>query len=89
MSDDGDWYREQREAQQERRAKRLPVRTAEIEELRRLGYKVQKLTSYQFRVDGVVDLYPIHHRVHWLKANRWGEYRPNFLKSQIEKIINS
>lgn len=77
-----------REAQQERRAKRLPIRTDEILELRSFGYTVRKFTDYQYRVNDLVDLYPIHHRVHWLKANKWGEYRPFFLKEQIEKILN-
>ena len=35
---------------------------------------VRKLTDFQFRVDGRLDLYPIHRRWHDIKTNRRGTY---------------
>lgn len=67
--DDWDWYRRE---QQERRAKRLPIRTDAILHLRAQGYTVQQLTEYQFRVNGRIDLYPIHNRWHDLKTQERG-----------------
>lgn len=72
MSDTSEYFRDYREAQKERRADRLPVRTAEIESLRELGYTVVKKTDYQFRVNDTYDLYPIHNRWHHLKTNKRG-----------------
>lgn len=71
-------WREYRRAQQQRRADRLPIRSAEIEDLSRPGYKVRKLTDYQFRVNGVLDLFPIHRRYHNIKTGRRGGYRGGY-----------
>lgn len=75
MGDMGEIFREMREEQKERRAKRLPVRAAQILSLRDKGYMVEELSPYQFRVNGIVDLYPTHNRYHHLKSNRRGGYR--------------
>ena len=72
MGDIGEYFEGHREAQQERRAKRLPVRTDQILALRREGYSVEAKTPYQFRVDGAFDLYPIHNRWHDLRTNKRG-----------------
>lgn len=71
---DAEDYRERREAQQERRRNRLPERQREIEALAP-QHQVEKLTPYQYRIDGVIDLYPIHRRWHWLETNKRGSYR--------------
>lgn len=73
MSDND--YSEYREAQKERRAKRLPIRTEEILKLRELGYTVDEKTAYQFRVNDVIDLYPIHNRYHNIKTDKRGGYK--------------
>ena len=67
-----DDFREYREQQKARRVDRLPVRQAEIESLRELGYEVIKLTEYQYRINDIYDLYPIHNRWHNIKNNRRG-----------------
>jgi hypothetical protein len=87
-SEYGEFSKEDRDAQQNRRAERLPIRTAEIEELRNLGYRVEMLTPYQFRVNGFFDLYPIHHRWHNTITGSRGEYHPFYLKGQIKRVIN-
>lgn len=71
---DGELWREYRRAQQQRRAARLPIRTQEILKLRAKGFDVRELTEFQFRVDGALDLYPIHRRYHVLKTGKRGGY---------------
>ena len=63
-----------KDAQKERRLERLPIRTAQVESLRDLGYKVEKKTEYQFRINDVLDLYLIHNRYHDIKRNKRGGY---------------
>ncbi len=64
-----DWS-QYREEQKKRRADRLPIRIAEIMELE----NVVKLTEYQYRVNGWIDLYPTHRRYHVLHNNKRGNY---------------
>lgn len=66
-----DWT-QYREDQKERRQTRLPIRQQEIEELAELGYSIEKKTEYQYRVNGVIDLYPIHNRWHNIKTGKRG-----------------
>ena len=68
-------WREYRRAQQQRRSARLPERQAEIDALRGKGFDVQELNArYQFRIDGIVDLYPLHRRYHVLTTGKRGGY---------------
>lgn len=71
----GEAWRGYRQDQQARRAERLPVRTDEIFALRNEGYKVEQLTPYQFRINGVLDLYPIHNRWHHINTGQRGGTR--------------
>lgn len=71
---DAEDYKQYRENQKQRRAERLPIRQAEIRSLSD-RYKVQELTPYQFRIDGKIDLYPIHNRYHILSSNKRGGYK--------------
>jgi hypothetical protein len=75
MSEDSDFYREHREAQQERRAKRVPIRTAEILAIKDKGFKIEQKTDYHFRVNDRLDLYPTHNCWHDTKTNRRGGTR--------------
>ena len=61
-----------RAQQQRRRHERLPQRTDAILRLRQRGFLVQVLTPYQFRVNGRLDLYPLHNRWHDIQTNRRG-----------------
>jgi len=85
---DSDDFKEMREEQQKRRAERLPIRQREIELLASLGYKVEKKTEYQYRINGTFDLYPIHNRWHHLKTNKRGGAKnlAEFIKSVL--VIN-
>ncbi len=72
--DIGAAWKEYRAAQQERRAARLPARTSEILHLKELGYRVRRLSDYQFRINEQLDLYPIHRRYHVLRTGKRGTY---------------
>jgi hypothetical protein len=74
MSDMGEIYNEMKEEQKERRAKRLPGRTAEILSLKNDGFDVEQLTEYQFRINGRLDLFPTHNRYHDTRKNVRGGY---------------
>ena len=75
MSDMSEAWNEYKTAQQERRIQRLPIRKAEILSLRNLGHKVRQLTPFQYRIDEVIDVYPIHNRYHDLKTGKRGGYK--------------
>ena len=66
--DESGWV-EYHEEQRQRREKRLPIRTAAILALEQEGFVVQKLTDYCFRINGRLDLFPIHNRWHDIKTN--------------------
>ena len=72
---DGDDWHAYRFEQQRRREQRLPIRTEAIMALRRQGYTVEQHTEYQFRVNGRLDLYPIHNRWHDLRTQERGGTR--------------
>jgi hypothetical protein len=83
---DAEDYRDRRDAQQERRAARLPIRQAEIEALSELGYDVKKMNDgYAYRVNRVYDLYTIHNRWHHLKTQKRGSAKnlADFIKIQL------
>lgn len=58
--------------QQQRRAKRLPIRTEAILHLKVQGYDVEQKTETHFRINGRLDLYPIHNLWHDIKTNERG-----------------
>ena len=68
-------WKDYRKQQQDRRHLRLPKRTKQILSLQSLGYKVIKITSFQFRINDIIDVYPIHNRYHNIKTNTRGGYR--------------
>ena len=78
MSDDSELWKDYKEAQQDRRAKRLPIRTEQILSLRSRGLQVKQLTPYQFRINASVDVWPIHNRYHNLNTNERGGYKDIF-----------
>lgn len=73
--DTGDLWKEHRRAQQDRREARLVPRSDEIRALTGKGFTVRELSAYHFRVDGKLDLFPIHRRFHFITANQRGGYR--------------
>jgi len=83
---DAEDMREMREEQKKRRADRLPIRQHEIESL--VGVTVRKLTDYQYRINEVIDVYPIHRRWHELKGGKRGVYPVEGLQQFINKKFN-
>lgn len=53
----------------------LPIRQAEILALRDHGYTVEQKTPYHFRINGTLDLFPVHLRFHFIPTNTRGRYR--------------
>lgn len=77
---DSDDWRDHRHDQQKRRATRLPGRTQAIWELTAIGYLVERLTDFQFRITKPgslkrVDIFPIHLRYHNVTDNRRGQIK--------------
>lgn len=59
--------------------KKYPTaRVKEIWALLKKGHKVSQLTPYQFRINGVLDLFPVHCRYRNIKTNKRGFYPSNF-----------
>lgn len=85
MSFDSEDMKQYREAQQKRRSERLPIRQEEINALSPL-YNIRKITEYQFRINGVLDLYPIHKNWHNIKTKKRGKYTIaiEIVKNQIK-----
>lgn len=82
-------WKDHRKAQQDRRAARLPVRSDDIRRVETAGYAVRELTPYQFRIDGRLDLYPIHKRWHDIKTNRRGSYRSETALAVAVRILGA
>lgn len=49
----------------------LPVLVKRLEPY---GLQIKKITEWQYRINGVLDLYPVNRRFHDLKKNRRGDY---------------
>jgi len=61
-----------RRVQQLRRAARLETRIQAIWHLKRRGYDVKELAAHHFRINGIVDLYPVHNQWHDLRTEERG-----------------
>jgi hypothetical protein len=73
MREAWDDYKEFKAAE---KAAYMPARIAAIMSLRESGHEVRVLVEgVHYRVDGRLDLYPVHRRWHDIKANRRGWYR--------------
>ena len=86
----GDWARYKFE-QKQRRQERLPVRIREILGCRKNGYEDKRMTTYHDRINGVIDLYPIHNRWHDVRTNERGGYRRvlELLKERLQEAPQS
>jgi hypothetical protein len=79
-------WKEYREDQKERRLERLPIRVNQIMSLIEFGYKVEKKTEYQFRINDIIDVYPIHNSFHDITKNKRGGYKDviQFVKKYLK-----
>ncbi len=67
-------WKQYKSEQKIRRAERLPERQKEIEALSE-QCEVKKLTEFQYRINGVLDLYPTHNLFHHITKNKRGNYK--------------
>src|SRR5205807_4294702 len=58
-----------------------------LEILVALDYHVKPLTEYQYRINGVIDIYPVNKKWHDLRNSERGEYQElvSLVKSKISK----
>lgn len=78
LNETTEMWRAIRHDRQDRRAEQLVPRTAEIHALEQQGFRVRRLTDYQFRVDEVLDLFPARRRYHHIKTQARGSYAKPF-----------
>lgn len=75
LDDMGEYWRDVKEASKEHKARVMPDRIAEIRALEGQGYTVRELNpGVQYRINGKLDLYPVHRRWHFIPANSRGRY---------------
>lgn len=54
------YWKRYKEKQQERRKRRLPIRIAALLSLRKQGFTVEQKAAGQFRINGRLDIFPLH-----------------------------
>lgn len=78
MTDDAEWYAENRERQKKDHAEwrdRINVVVKhKVTQLIERGHEVKWLTEWQFRVDGRFDIFWQSKRYHDIRENRRGDY---------------
>lgn len=79
---ESDDWRDYRKQQQNRRSERLKIMTEELLELRDHGFDIRRLTPFHYRVNGRLDIWPIHNRWHDIKTFERGGF------SQIGYFVN-
>lgn len=83
-SETSEMWKEEREAYKQRRDKRLAIRTKEILALTEFGYTVEMKSEYQYRINDIVDVFPVNNRFHDIRTNHRGHYnniKPFLLKA--------
>jgi len=75
-------WREHRHTLQEKRERRRSVRGPQIEALAGAGFTVEKLSDYQYRINGALDLFPTNRRYHHIPTNKRGYYHKPLLIAQ-------
>jgi hypothetical protein len=56
-----------------------------LEVLIAYDYQVQRLTQYQYRINGILDIYPVNKRWHDLRSGDRGDYKElvSFVQSKL------
>lgn len=84
MADMREAWDDYKQAQRARRRMRLPERQAEIRALTGKGFDVREFNSgYQFRINGELDLFPVHRRYHHVPTQQRGPYE-NALSTAVK-----
>jgi len=78
------------ESQSVRRSARREIFGLEVLPRLRKEHEVRRLTEYQYRIDGVLDIYPTHRCWHLLRRGWRGRFRkPTELAiADIEKVLS-
>lgn len=71
-TEEGEYWRQHDAEVKDQKEETLRHRTQDILDLSVNGYKVERITDYQFRVNDTYDLYPVRNRWHNLKTNQRG-----------------
>lgn len=58
-----------------------------IKELRELGFEVKEVTSFQFRINEMIDIYPSNRKYHNLITRKRGDIRDIDIKAFIKKAL--
>jgi DNA-binding ferritin-like protein (Dps family) len=59
-----------------------------IKEFRELGFEVKELNQFQFRFNGIIDIYPSNKRFHDLKNNIRGDIRGKNFNDFLRSYFN-
>ena len=77
MGDEGEYWNDiknYRKDQKEKRDRRIwQMIENKLETLSR-KYNIEKKTQYQYRINGMLDIYPQNKRYHDIKNNKRGDY---------------
>lgn len=85
MGDMGEDFSALREFNRQRRESNRQQRTPKIRDLEQQGWQVRELTSYQFRLGCLIDIYPTHAKFHDLVTGERGRYNPKNLLGFLNK----
>ena len=69
------YWKDYKATQQQRRNKRLPVRIGALLSLEKQGFTVKKITSRHYRINGRLDVWPLHSRYHDLQLDARGGFK--------------
>lgn len=80
-----EYFKNYRDRQKERRDERMNERLKEVFHLEGLGFSVKELVFGHFRVNGQLDIFPMHNKYHHLAKNERGTYENmvGFVKTQL------
>lgn len=64
-------------------------RKSYLPELANAGYTVDRLTPFQFRINGRLDIYPTNARFHDIKTGKRGDFWGDDLEKFLEKKLKT
>lgn len=62
-------------------------RKSYLPELEELGYTVERKTEYQFRINGVLDIYPTNAKFHNIKTGKRGSFAGQNLATFVRRYL--
>jgi hypothetical protein len=83
----GEMWKAWRAEKAEARADRRDEITDRIRALARDGYEVRMISTYQFRINNWIDLYPTNCRYHNLRTNDRGWFSAGTMRDVVDKQL--